>query len=55
MTQTTMNGDGDLVWDAIDITIGCLIERIDTPTKPADITYNILAAAVPLTLAPTFQ
>jgi len=54
MTQATNNGDGNLVWDSIDITVGCLIERIDTPARPADITYNILAAAVPLTLSPAF-
>lgn len=54
LTQVTKNGDGNLVWDAIDITVGCLIERIDVPTKPADITYNILASAVPLTLTPPF-
>lgn len=54
MTQATRNGDGNLVWDAIDITVGCLIERIDTPTKPADVTYNILAAANKFTLTPAF-
>ncbi len=42
------------MWDAIDITVSCEIERIDTPLKPSDITYNILAAAVPLTMAPAF-
>ena len=54
MTQTTRNGDGNLVWDAIDVTVSCEIERIDVPTKPADITYNILGAAIPVSLTPPF-
>jgi hypothetical protein len=40
-----MNGDGNLVWDAVDVNVGCLIAEIRTPTTPADQTYNILGLA----------
>lgn len=54
MSQVTQNGSGTLVYDIIDVNVGCLITQINPPTTPPDATYNILAAAVTYTLAPLF-